>query len=234
MRCVNNSILSSTTIANSYNSSLEDGYNLFRCSVQAVVTGTGAVGTLQLQGSNDPSNNNFPPQQLTTNFYNIGSSVAITTAGVYSVPSTEISSRWLRAVYTSTATGVQTIRPVADVSKSLASKYFLISDEATANKYYIWFKVSGTGTDPLVSGYTGVEQDISTNDSAATIGTALASTIAALNSTNSFTTSGTTTVTVTNKVAGPFVPASDVNTGFTFAATTPSGNIQLQFNALGY
>lgn len=234
MRCVNTSILNTSTIANSYNSNLEDGYNLFRCSVQAVVTGSGAAGTLQLQGSNDPSNNNFPTQQVTTNFYNIGSSVAVSAAGVYDVPSTDICSRWLRAVYASTATGVQTIMPIADVSGSLAGKYFLISDEGTANKYFIWFKVSGVGTAPTVPGYTGIEQDIANNASASTIGSALATTIAALNSSNSFTTSGTTTVTVTNKAAGPFVPMIDGNTGFTFASTTPTGTIQIQFNALGY
>lgn len=141
----------------------------------------------------------------------------------------QLSAPWIRSTWTSTATGVQTIHPVADSAGSLAGTYFLISDEASAHKYAIWFKVSGTGAAPTVTGYTNVEQDISTNDTAATIGAALATTIAALNSTNSFTASGTTTVTVTNKTAGPFTPMSDglltKATGFTFAVTTGNGSL---------
>jgi hypothetical protein len=238
MRAINTTIVAASTAAQSYVSSIEDAYNLFRVSVSAVVTGSGAAGTLQLQGSNDISTaNNLPGLQAPTNFFNIGSSVSVSgSAATYAVPVasfSEICCRWVRCKYTSTATGVQTVKPVADVSGSLAGTYFLISD-TSGNNYAIWFKVSGSGSAPSVSGYTNVEQDISTNASAATIGTALATTIGALNSSGSFTTSGTTTVQVTNQAAGPFQPMADGNTGFTFAVTTPSGNITMLFNGLGY
>lgn len=154
-------------------------------------------------------------------------------AGNLYIDINQISAPYIRTVYTPTGAAVQTIAPVPDVAKSLASTYFLLSDEATTNKYAIWFKVSGTGSAPSVSGYTNVEQDISTGDTAATIGAALATTIAALNSTNSFTASGTTTVTVTNKTGGPFTAMTDgtTATGFTFAVTAGSGSVNANITA---
>lgn len=119
----------------------------------------------------------------------------------------------------SSTVGVQTIQPVADVAGSLAGTYFLLQSQS-GNKYAMWFKVSGSGSAPVVPGYTASEVDIATGNSAAVVGGALAAAIAALNSGNDFTTSGTTTITVTNKTAGSFTLASDVSTGFTFALVT--------------
>lgn len=129
---------------------------------------------------------------------------------------------YMRTTYTATGTGVFTVATVADVSKSLASMYFLIND-GNGHSYAIWFKVSGTGAAPSVPGYTNVEQDISTNDTAATIGTALASTIAALNGTASFTTAGTSTITVTLLTSGPWTAPSAGTSGFTVAMTANEG-----------
>lgn len=110
--------------------------------------------------------------------------------------------------------GVVTIVPVADSSGSLASTYFLLFD-SYGNTFCIWFSVSGVGSAPnlgpglspaqLASGARGlqyIQQSISTGATASTIGTALATTIAALPSgitgTLSFTASGSSTVTVTS------------------------------------
>ncbi len=335
--------------------------DIIRASFQVVATGT-PTGSIQAQASNDFAyglpRNQFQP----TNWSNIGSSVAVTAAGAYLIPEIECSYEYLRLIYTSTATGVQTIAPiadtgvlqsqtittVADVSGSLNNKYlllssintttkaqkdfyiwfninsagtdpliagrtaipitgatnvsantlatsirsalnalsgdftaagtnaavivsnvapgpvtaavdgtaatgftfgsatagvasnlnntyFLLSDASSAHLYYVWFNVSSIGTDPLIAGRTAVPITIVAGDTAATIGTALASAIAALNSTNSFTTSGTTTVTVTNKTAGPFTPIADGTppTGFTFAVTTGSGVISGRICAKG-
>jgi hypothetical protein len=50
-----------------------------------------------------------------------------------------------------------------------ASTYILFSD--TTTDYYGWFKVDGTGTDPMVADRTGVEIDISATDSTTQIAT---------------------------------------------------------------
>lgn len=110
--------------------------------------------------------------------------------------------------------GQATIAPVADVSGSLAGKYFSLFD-SYGNNFIIWFSVSGVGTRPLVGnaapvgqpGLHYVQQSISTNDTAATIGADLVLTINNLPSgTNglfSFTASGTTTVTVVSTITQP-------------------------------
>jgi len=121
--------------------------------------------------------------------------------------------------------GIQTIGLVADVSGSLNNTYFLLNDANNVHKYYVWFNINSAGTDPAIPGRTGVPITGATNASAATLGGAVATAIAALNSTNSFTTSGTTTVTVTNKVAGPSTAMVDgaAPTGFTFTQTAGLG-----------
>lgn len=124
---------------------------------------------------------------------------------------------------------------VGGTASNLQSKYFLLQDEASAHLYYVWINVSSMGVDPLVAGRTAVPIAITAGASAATIGTALASAIGALNSSNSFTATGTTTVTITNKVVGPFTPASDgtAATGFTFAVTAGGAStVNVNVNAL--
>ena len=58
---------------------------------------------------------------------------------------------------------------VADVSGSLAGTYFTVTSPFNKIEYYIWYKVSGVGTDPLVPNATGIQINISTNDTAATV-----------------------------------------------------------------
>lgn len=129
------------------------------------------------------------------------------------------------------AAGAATIAPVADTSGSLASTWFSLYD-GYGNTFIIWFSVSGVGTAPAGVSGTLVQQTISTGATASTIGTALATTIAALPSgvagVFSFTTAGTTTVTVTSTknfpIAGP--PADGViPTGFTFVLTKYTTNL---------
>lgn len=143
---------------------------------------------------------------------------------------TMLSAPWIRMRWVSTATFAQTITTVADVSKSLASKYFLIQTANNAINYYVWFKVSGTGVDPAVAGYTGVEVDIATNDTAGTIATAVA---AALDALAGFVSAAVgAVVTSTNASSGPAVPAYDSTaapTGFAFAGTTGAGLLTLTF-----
>lgn len=118
-----------------------------------------------------------------------------------------------------------TIAPVADSSGSLASKYLTISD-AFSNNYVIWFQVSGVGVAPALvgalNGYTAVPVSIATGATAAQVGTALATVVGALNSSNSFTATGTTTVTVTSKVVTVSLqplPAAQTS-GFTVSGLT--------------
>ena len=137
------------------------------------------------------------------------------------------------------AAGRCTIAPVADSSGSLASTYFSLFD-SYGNTFIIWFSVSGVGSPPNLGpaaptgtvGLQYVQQSISTNDTASTIGTDLVTTIqnlpSGISGVYSFTASGTTTVTVVNTANTqlPGVPQDGtIPTGFTFALTVNDNNI---------
>lgn len=209
---------------------------MYKDSVAYFLSWTGTpTGTFYIQDSLDyraalaQSPGNAAPSSGTWNSIpnNLLSStpVASGASGSLRIRLNQMDAPWVRIAFVSTALAAQTVGLVADVSGSLNSKYFLLEDASGANKYYVWFNINSAGVDPAVAGRTGVQITGSTNASAATLGTAVASAVAALNSTNSFTTSGTSTVTITDKVAGPLVIASDgtAATGFTFTATTGSG-----------
>lgn len=55
---------------------------------------------------------------------------------------------------------------VADVAGSLAGRYFGITSAFNLNRYYVWFRVSGSGSDPLVANRTGIRIDLTTGDTA--------------------------------------------------------------------
>ena len=234
MRPVNNALNFGTFYSASLNPASVSSQNsiaqwatdIIRASFQVVFVGA-ATGSIKMQASNDFAVGLPREQFQPTNWNDVGSSVSVTAAGSYLIPEIECSYEYIRLVYTSTTLGAQTIALVNDVSGSLNNKYFLLNDAGDVNKYYVWFDINGAGVDPAIVGRTGVPITGATNATAATLGTAMASAIAALNSTNSFTTAGTSTVTVTNKVAGAFTAAVDgaAPTGFTFAQTVGTGTM---------
>lgn len=61
------------------------------------------------------------------------------------------------------------VTTVADVAGNLAGKYFTFWNANNTIEYYVWYSVSGVGTDPMLSGLTPIPVDINTNDSANTI-----------------------------------------------------------------
>lgn len=201
---------------------------------EATFTGT-PTGTFYVQGSlsykpaqAQAEGYGAPNAGVWTNLPNsLWSSVPVASgaAGTVLLNITQRAFPYIRLTYVSTALAAQTVALVADVSGSLNSKYFLLEDASGAHKYYVWFNINSAGVDPAVAGRTGVPITGATNASAATLGAAVATAVAALNGAASFSTSGTSTVTITDLVAGPLVIASDgtAATGFTFTATTGSG-----------
>lgn len=113
---------------------------------------------------------------------------------------------------------ISTVLCVGDVAGSLASKYFLLSGGDSGLDYYVWFKVSGVGTDPEILNRSGLEVDISTNATASAVATALA---AVLNPMADFVASASTaTVTITCANAGYTRDIGNGNSGFTTSVTT--------------
>jgi len=104
------------------------------------------------------------------------------------------------------------------------SEYFIANSSGNARTYTVWFKVSGSGSQPVVPGINdAIEVDILTGDTAAQVATKLA---AALNNALPFAdfsaTAASTIVTITNNSAGTTSGIVNGNTPFTFS-TTQSG-----------
>lgn len=111
---------------------------------------------------------------------------------------------------------------VADSSGSLAGKYFLISAGDSGTDYYVWYKVSGSGSDPSISGRTGVEVDISTNASANTVASATQAVIDALSTFSAMV--STNVVSVTAALGGLTAAPSAGTSGFTVSVITKGGH----------
>lgn len=357
----NNPLFTSLAALNDQTSGPQWSEKIVRASFQLVTTDASADGTIQVQASNDQAYGAPANQFQPTNWNNLGSPVTVSGLGSFLIPEFECSYEYLRLVWLSTATGAQTVAPiadtgakqhqtvttVADTAGSLNSKYFLLSsvnkvskaqknfylwlddgggvdpavagrtgihvtysdgdtantiatqiraalngltddftatgatsaviinsvafgpvtaavdgaaptgfsfgartvgvasnlnnkwfylqDQGSANLFYVWMNVDSIGTDPAVATRTGIEVDFASGASAGTIGAALATAVAAANSSGSFTTSGTTTVTITNVDDGPFVPATDgtAATGFTFTLTSPTGTVSARMKSMG-
>lgn len=134
----------------------------------------------------------------------------------------------VRATLTSTAQ-VATVQTVADTAGSLDGTYFLLDAAEGGAQYYVWIDVDNAGNDPAVAGRTGVEVDISANDTANTVASAVQSAIDPL---VDFSASvSTDTVTITWATAGIAVDPTDAgSTGFTLATTT-QGSDNLLYTA---
>lgn len=94
------------TSALTLDSSKIDAQLMVAASAQAIVAGgSSIVGTLQMQGSNDPCPYQNNAAQFTpTNWTNLlASAVAISGNGTYIIPKMDVSYRWLQVVYTYTS-----------------------------------------------------------------------------------------------------------------------------------
>ena len=116
---------------------------------------------------------------------------------------------------------VTTIVCGADSAGSLGGKYFTISgmgSDFEQNDYHVWIDVASGSSEPSGLSSTGVEVDISSGASAATVATAVNSALDALGDFGSSV--STATLTVTNAVRGSVSDAADVDTSFTISTAT--------------
>jgi hypothetical protein len=67
---------------------------------------------------------------------------------------------------------------VTVAAASLDAKYFIIDAPAShggsSSKFYVWFDLDASSTDPAVSGRTGIEVNVVTGDTVAQVATKLA------------------------------------------------------------
>lgn len=132
-------------------------------------------------------------------------------------------------------TGFTFTNTTPGVASNLNNHYFFLNSKGNVTRYYVWFNVDTIGTDPTLAGKTAIPVAITSGATASTIGGLMATAIAAANASADFTaTNASGAVTVTNKTAGAFTPASDFNSGFTFAVTGGgSTTVNVLMNGLG-
>jgi hypothetical protein len=102
---------------------------------------------------------------------------------------------------------------VADVSNSLDGKYFLL--DSRKGSYYVWFNTSGgSAVDPAISGRTGIEVELITDDADTDVALALYSELVILIDDFIVTVDGNE-VEITDIDVGEVTDADDGDTGFT-------------------
>lgn len=214
-------IINAQAMVNSVTSSAQNVQNFDNIGLQITWTGT-PTGTIAVLGSNDD-----------TTYYALTFQPALAqpagAVGGYLVSINQFPFPYMKVRFTSTALTAQTVATVADSSGSLNNKYFYLNSANGTTGYYVWFNVNSAGTDPAIAGKTGIAVAIATGATAGTVGSTMATAIAAVGSSLVFSASGTTTVTITSLVTGPMVLATDAgSTGFTFAGTTGTGTLDVQ------
>lgn len=115
---------------------------------------------------------------------------------------------------------VTSVTTVADTAGSLGGTFFTLNSANDATGYYVWIDVANGSTDPAPSGLTGIEVNISTNDTAADVATAVQTAVDAIGDFGASVSSNV--VTITNAATGGTTNAADSSaapTGFTIAVT---------------
>lgn len=137
------------------------------------------------------------------------------------IPTITISDGTITNTYTF-VTGVQekiSVTTVADIAGNLAGKYFTFNNANDNTMYYIWYNVSGTGTDPAIAGKSGIEVFLNTGDSANEV--ALKTNNALSLYVQDFTTSlAANIITITNTEQGSTTAPTAGTSGFAVAVIT--------------
>lgn len=107
--------------------------------------------------------------------------------------------------------GIEEQTPItfnSELTGNYTGKYFTLNAAADQAQFYIWFQVSGLGSDPAVPGLTGIQVNIGTAFTGTQIASAVATSLAAFS--QYFTTSlSTSTITITNTDIGDTTDASN-------------------------
>ncbi len=118
-------------------------------------------------------------------------------------------------------------------AQTLNNKVWYINTGGNLQQYYVWYSVSGTGTDPLVSGKTGIVVNVPLGATAATVAT---NTKIALENTQKFTViAKEDTLLITNNNVGVCTAAAEGNSNFVIFVQKSGENRELLVTLLlGY
>jgi len=100
----------------------------------------------------------------------------------------------------------------------LSSSYFFLN--TVSDKYYVWFEIDGSGTDPKIADRTGIKVSLANGDTANDVAAKTASRLGAF--VNTFTVPAPTTaeITITNKISGDVTDATPESSGVMISGIT--------------
>lgn len=140
----------------------------------------------------------------------------------------EITVETFTAFTSANSAQVTTVTAVADVSKSLNGKYFILTSANDATVYVVWINVDSTGVAPKIENTTNVEIAISEDDTANTIAGVLRTTIDLLADFGTAGAGADCVITMADNgratLAHDDETSATSSTGFTFTDTTPGSN----------
>lgn len=114
---------------------------------------------------------------------------------------------------------IESLNFVGRTASVLGGKYLYLNSANDQFKYYLWFNVGGSSTNPNISGRTGIVVNLSAGDSAVEVA---AKTAAALDVKSDFiATVSDTLVTVTRQQVGEVTQSVDVNSGVGITLVKP-------------
>lgn len=114
--------------------------------------------------------------------------------------------------------GNTTISPsIQDGADSINNKYLYLYSANDRNEYYLWFNYDGTGTNPYISGKTGIEITYSITDTVSSISQRIVDVVGAL---DYFNAEFDGKIQIQNSGIGACTAITDVNTGSTIITTT--------------
>ncbi len=117
--------------------------------------------------------------------------------------------------YVGTAAHVTTLACKDDVAGSLNDTYFFLYASQSNARFYIWYNVDGTGTDPLIANSTGIEVPISVGDPKGIVANATQLILNMSTYSPYFNiTRSSSILTIANLNNGPISDTVDVSTGF--------------------
>lgn len=106
---------------------------------------------------------------------------------------------------------------VADVASSLAGTYFELNTAFDKEMYYVWFKVTGVGSDPAIANKTGILVNVLTNDTAASVATAIKTVLDTSYSDKFISNTNIATLTISNYSYGESTDVAAGTSGFTIS-----------------
>lgn len=104
---------------------------------------------------------------------------------------------------------------IADVGGSLAGDYFSFNTAFNKKQYYMYFIVSGSGSDPAIANKIGIPIELITNDTDSTVATKIVNKINTEYSDFLIASSVGNSLTITSKAFGPADDATVNTSGFT-------------------